>query len=129
MCKPLLINKLWLVAALAILMCIFTLPSWAGPVKPDDQVTIDRIQLVAQQINLLQNRLSQGERELKELQQQHDKQISATTIEKATKSLLDKAALDISVSKSNLDSVNIELTDTRQTIIWLDKNIQEIENQ
>jgi len=127
--KQLLISKLWFIAALAIILCVFTMPSLAKPVKPDEQITIDRIQLVTQQINLLQNRLSQGERELKELQQQHDKQIPTSIIEKATKSLLDKAALEISVSQSNLDSVNIELTDTRQTIIWLEKNIQEVENQ
>lgn len=117
------------VIALAFLLLMVTLSSHAKPVKPDEQITIDRIQLVTQQINLLQNRLNQGERELKELQQQHDKQITGLTIEKASKSLLDKAALDISVSKSNLDSVNIELTDTRQTIVWLEKSIQEIENQ
>src|SRR5207253_1811591 len=38
-------------------------------------------------------------------------------------------ALDISVAKSNLDSIKIELADTQQTIIWLEKSIQEIENQ
>ena len=116
------------VIALAFLFGMVTLSAQASSIEPDEQITIDRIQLVTQQINLLQNRLNQGERELKELQQQHDKQITSLSIEKATKNLIDKAALDISVSKSNVDSANIELTDTRQTIVWLEK-VSEIENQ
>lgn len=128
MCMQLLIKKIYK-NALIFALCFITLTSYANTLKPDELITIDRTQLVTQQISLLQNRLSQGERELKELQQQHDKQITGMTVEKASKSMLDKAALDISVSKSNLDSVNIELTDTRQTISWLEKNIQEIENQ
>jgi len=92
-------------------------------------VTIDRMHLVTQQINLLQNRLHQGERELNELQQKQDKQITGLTAGKVTKNSLNKSALDISVAKSNLDSVNIELADTQQTITWLEKSRQEIENQ
>jgi hypothetical protein len=80
---------------------VVTITAQAKPASPDDQVTIDRIELVTQQINLLKTRLSQGEHELSQLQQLHDKQITGLTIEKATKSLLDKASLDISVSKSN----------------------------
>lgn len=89
--------------------------------------SIDRIQLVTEQINLLKNRLSQAEGELASLQQ--DEQISQLALEKASKNLVDKASLDISVAKSNLDSINIELTDSQQTSSWLEKNITEIENQ
>lgn len=91
--------------------------------------TVDRLQVVTQQINLLKNRLKQGKTELIELELEHDKNISELTLEKITKNHLDKASLDISVSKSNADSINIELTDSQQTINWLEKNIQEIENQ
>lgn len=91
--------------------------------------TMDRVQLVTQQINLLKNRLSQGDRELAELQAQHEKEVSEFVLEKASKNLLDKASLDILVYKSNLDSINIELTDCQQTIGWLNKNIQETESQ
>jgi len=112
-------------------LCLNIIPAalYAQPVKKTDDVMIDRIQLVTEQINLLKNRLSQGEQELAELQQQHDKQISELAIEKVSKRLLDKSALDVSVSKSNVDSINIELTDTQQTIVWIEKSIQEIENQ
>ena len=41
----------------------------ASSTSLDTSVTIDRIQVVNQQINLLKNRLTQGERELKELQE------------------------------------------------------------
>src|SRR3990167_5591269 len=103
--------------------------AWASVQSSDSSITIDRIQVVNQQIKLLKNRLVQAEQEFQELQKEHDKQISQITIEKVSKNLLDKANLDISVSKSNLDSINIELTDSQQSINWLEKNIQEIENQ
>ena len=91
--------------------------------------TIDRIELATQQITMLKNRLKQAEHELTHLEQEHDQQISQLMLEKASKNLLDKASLDISVSKSNLDSINIELIDAQQTANWLEKNVQEIENQ
>src|SRR3990167_2521594 len=91
--------------------------------------TIDRIQLAGQQISMLKNRLTQTEQELTTLQREHDQQVSQLTLEKASKNILDKAALDISVAKSNLDSTTIELVDTQQSVNWLEKNIQEIDNQ
>jgi len=126
MCMQLLIKKL---GAIVLIICMTIISAHAIGTNTDEQVTIDRIQLVSEQINLLKSRLGQGERELTDLQQQHDKQISGLTVVKATKSHLDKASLDISVSKSNLDSINIELTDTQQTIVWLEKSVQEIDNQ
>ncbi len=95
----------------------------------EERGTIDRIQLVTEQINLLKDRLHRGEREYVELQKQHDNEISQVTIEKASKNLIDKAALDISVSQSDLDSINIEFADGKQTINWLEKSVQEIQNQ
>ncbi|MBX3709211.1 MAG: mechanosensitive ion channel [Gammaproteobacteria bacterium] len=124
-----LINQLLAALLLALLICPIVVSSPAKLGHSVNQTTIDRTDLVTQQINLLKSRLSQGEHEYVELQQQHDKQIAGLTIEKATKNLLDKASLDISVSKSNLDSINIELTDAQHTIAWLEKSTQEIENQ
>lgn len=92
-----------------------------------DDGSIDRIQLVTEQINLLKNRLAQAETELASLKQ--DEEISPLALEKASKKLLDKASLDILVVKSNLESINIELTDAQQIGNWLEKNITEIENQ
>lgn len=109
--------------------CMLSFSSYAQTVRQSEQITIDRIQLVIQQNNLLENRLAKGQRELNELQQTHDKQLTGVIPGNVSKSLIDKASLDITVAKSNLDSVNIELTDTQQTISWLEKSIQEIENQ
>ncbi len=117
----------WPALILALFVSLMTLAVHAET-KTDD-VTIDRLQLVTKQISLLKNRLHQGEQELTDLQRQHDKQISELAVEKVNKSLLDKAALDVSVSKSNIDSINIEVTDTQQSISWIEKSIQEIENQ
>ncbi|MBV9576068.1 MAG: hypothetical protein JO149_05550, partial [Gammaproteobacteria bacterium] len=98
-------------------------------VTPTQSSSIDRMQLVTEQINLLQARLTRSENEYANLQQAHDKEISQFSVEKASKSLLDKANLDISVSKSDLDTINIELADGKQTINWLEKSVQEIQNQ
>lgn len=128
--KLLLNNHGFAVFILFMLMAALTLaPVYAKPARQNDQTTIDRIQLVTQQINLLKSRLDQGQQELADLQQKHDNQISGQVLEKVSKSLLDKAALDISVAKSNVDSINIELADNQQTISWLEKSAQEIENQ
>ena len=124
-----LIKKRWLSAAFACLLMCCISPVLAAANADEDNITMDRVQLVSEQIKLLKNRLTQGEQELAELQKQHDKEFSELTLEKATKSLLDKASLDISVAKSNVDSITIELTDSQQTRNWLEKNIQEIENQ
>ncbi len=121
--------KYWAMLTVVIVVCMTAFPVHAKQVRLDEQVTIDRIQLVTQQISLLKNRLVQSQQELSDLQQRNDKQITGVTVERASKRLLDKAALDISVAKSNLDSINIELTDTQQTIVWLEKSVQEIENQ
>ncbi|TAK76257.1 MAG: mechanosensitive ion channel, partial [Gammaproteobacteria bacterium] len=123
--RPLLLIKN-LLAVIMLTLCV-SLSAYAD--DTDEVTTIDRVQLVTQQINLLKSRLTQGEHELADLQKQHDDQLSQLAIEKSSKNMLDKSALDISVSQSNLDSITIELTDAQQTISWLEKNIQEIENQ
>lgn len=105
----------------------FLQPAYAEYVNLGEEVSIDRIQLVSEQINLLKNRINQAQHEVLNLQQ--DEQISQNALDKASKNLLDKASLDISVAQSNVDSINIEVTDSQQTVNWLEKNIQEIENQ
>ncbi len=91
--------------------------------------SIDRTQLVEQQIALLKDRYKQGEMELQRLQLQEQNGYSPQAIEKASRNLLNKAALDTSVAKSNVDSINIEVTDCEQTIAWLEKSIQDAQNQ
>lgn len=110
----------------SLFICLGVNPSFANT---QDNLTIDRIQLVTQQITLLKNRLDQSKNELIELQQQKNKVVSTLALENTPKSFLDKALLDISVAKSNVDSINIEFADTQQTVIWLEKSVQEIENQ
>ena len=119
-------NKLFLIVITYLLFLGVPLFSYGASL---DTKTMDRIQVVTQQINLFKERLNQGEHELAELQQEHDKKISQLAIEKTSKNLLNKASLDILVSKSNLESIDIELTDSQQTVNWLEKNIQEIDNQ
>lgn len=111
------------------LVCLFHVVPLYAETSEHTGANIDRIELVREQINLLKNRLQQTQQELNGLQQQHDEEISQLTLEKASKNLLDKAALDISVAQSNVDSVDIELNDAQQALGWLEKNVQEINNQ
>lgn len=94
-----------------------------------NDASIDRIQLVTQQIALLKNRYQQAKEETKRLSQEEDLTASLYSIDKLGKNWLDRAALDVAVAKSNLESITIELSDSQQSINWLEKNIQEIENQ
>lgn len=122
------IKKSGMVRLLAILGCVF----FFGEVQAanlGNDATIDRAQLVTQQNTLLQNRLMQSKAELTQLQAENDREISQLAVEKASKNILDKTSLEISVAQSNLDSVDIELIDSQQALNRLEKNIQEIENQ
>lgn len=130
MCMQSVIKRLLLAIVLGCFVAIAQAePSEVAATETTQETNIDRIQLVSQQINLLKNRLDQSERELAALEKAKDKEISRAVFEKASKKFLDKASLDIIVAKSNLDSVNIELADSQQTISWLQKGIQEIESQ
>lgn len=87
-----------------------------------DTISID-------QIELLKNRLVQAKSELAQLQRQQDKRIEMWMPAHVNKALLDHIELKIVVAKSNLDSINIELTDSLQSITRLEKDNQDIENQ
>lgn len=88
----------------------------------------DRVQLATEQLALLTSRLEQTKLELKQMEEQHDKEYNVT-IDKINKNIFEKANLDLSVSSSNLDTINIELSDCQQTISWLEKSITENDNQ
>ena len=111
---------------LVFMHCAFALDA---PSETRIGTSIDRIQLVKQQITLLKDRYHQGEVELNRLQTQEQNGYSPQAIEKASRNLLNKAALDVSVAKSNVDSINIEVTDCEQTIAWLEKSVQDAQNQ
>jgi len=80
-----LLNKKHSIAILlALFFCLFGRID-AQPLAVNETGTMDRVQLVAQQISLLKDRLKQGKHELQDLQQQHDQFISQLTIEKTSK--------------------------------------------
>jgi potassium efflux system protein len=117
----------WIKSACLIMMMVFSIS--VAHAQNDDDISIDRTKLVSQQIELLKSRSEQANQEYARLQTQREEALPPDVIEKSSKSLLDKASLEISVSNSNLESINIELADTQQTITWLEKNIQELTNQ
>jgi potassium-dependent mechanosensitive channel len=125
--RRLLLNKI--TAVICSLAIVLFAGNALAEIVENETATIDRIQVVEQQIQLLKSRLKQWQQELTGLQKAHDKELSEMSVNKINKNTLDKIALEISVAKSNLDSASIELTDTQQTINWLEKNNQEIQNQ
>jgi len=111
-----------------VLASLLVAPVYADT-SAQEGTSIDRIQLVTQQIRLLKGRLDQEKHEVEVLQTLRDRPVSQLLIQKASKKLVDKAALDMTVTKSNLESIDIELADSQQTVNWLEKGVQEIENQ
>lgn len=109
-------------SALAFILIFFSQLSYAITER------IDKQQLLVKQINLIKNREQQALQELKELRNL-ESPFSDEAILHAKKSLLDKSALDMMVAKSDLEGINIELTDVEQSIAWLTRTVQELENQ
>lgn len=101
----------------------------AFPLQEQDHFYLDKIQLVSQQIDLLKKRLAQAEQEWSYLQGQQEKGFISLDDDQTNKLLLYKTGLHYAGAQSNLDSINIELTDSQQALAWLEKNIQEIKNQ
>lgn len=85
----------------------------------------DKASLVKQQLILLHNREVRAETELKYLQQQMA--ISLPSV--ISKKMVAQFALDVAAAQSSLDSINIELTESRQTIDQFDKELQALENR
>src|SRR3990167_3371648 len=117
------INK---IIFLILLIGLFLHP-WI--VFSEEHIAFDSTQLVERQVEILKNRYAQAEHEWDSLKQQHEPPISSIVLERTSKKFLDKASLGVLVAQSNLESINIELNDTQQTVTWLEKNIQETKNQ
>ncbi len=100
----------------------------AAVAQPENGYYSNQTKLVSQQIDLLKSRLAQTQNELKTLQKQQDS-LGLMAPERITKQTLGQIGLDISVAKSNLDSINIELTECQQAVSRLEKDTQELQNQ
>src|SRR5579872_1712696 len=103
---------------------------WLNTVSHADDLTSDisdKAKLVLQQIDLLKTRLTQMQSELQILQKQQDPAFFST--DHVNKQLLNEAEIDIAVAKSNLDSINIELTESQQTASLRSEETQEVQNQ
>ncbi len=114
----------------AVCLSVASTVSWSGSLTVSNRLYSDNAKLIYQQTELLKNRLTQAQIQLASLRSQQDDSIweaSATT--RTTKQLRSQGALDVSVAKSNVDSINIELSESQQTLSRLDNEIQEIENQ
>jgi len=113
---------------LFLLASFFLLNAMVYAQEPENNFYSDQTKLVAQQVDLLKNRLLQAQTELQKLQKQQDTW-GSLAIERVNQHRLDQAGLDIAVAKSNLDSINIELTECQQAVSRLEKETQELHNQ
>ncbi len=116
------LKQLLKISLLIVLIMAFSLVRAESIIVVDNQ----KIQLMSAQIELLKNRYLQAKNQLQTLQ---DQQVAAISNEQMSKDLLNQLAFDISLAKSNLNSINIELAESQQTIHNLGKNIQELHNQ
>lgn len=89
---------------------------------------LDKTQVVVQQIDLLKNRIVQAKTEYADLNQ-HDNKTIGLSSDHVNKQWLNWAKLDMSVAKSNLDSIDIEVTEAEQMTTLLEKDTQELINQ
>ncbi len=115
-----------------ILISLFLLSSsaWCATSITQDNLYIDSTKLISQQTDLLKNRLDQAQQQLTLLESQQDTPLSDAALTNYTnKQLRSQAILDTAVAKSNVDSISIELSESQQTLVRLEKEIQEIENQ
>jgi len=116
-----------------ILFIIFSLctlgNAFAYPGEIGDDFYLDKSKVLTQQIDLLQNRLTQSKKEYDHLQNTQNTQFSTLSFDRVSKSWLKWIKNDIAVANSNLNSIGIELSEAQQTITLLEKDIQEIENQ
>jgi|GEM_PF-607084 len=98
-------------------------------IEGHDQFYLDKTQLVEQQIDSLKQRLNQADQEYAYLQHQQEKGFSSFSDDQKNKFWLSKTNLRIALVKSNLEGITLELNDSQQALSWLEKNIQEVENQ
>ncbi len=104
-------------------------PVFALDPQVENSPYLDSAKLVAQQVELLKARYVQANNQVVDLQRQQEKQLAALSLDRINKEELAQIGLNISVAKSNLDSINIELSESQQTLARLEKDIQEVENQ
>jgi potassium-dependent mechanosensitive channel len=92
---------------------------------PTDALYTDKTRLISQQTELLKNRLLQAQNQFNLLERQEENSLP----EHLNDQIRNQAALDVSVAKSNVDSINIELSESDQALSRQEKDIQEVENQ
>ena len=111
-------------------LCWLTTSAWADVADEwvANDVNLDKTKVVAQQIELSKNRYAQARIELANLQTQFEKHANLST-DHVNKQWLDWAKIDIDSAKSNLDGIEIELTESQHTLSIIEKNIQELEQQ
>jgi potassium-dependent mechanosensitive channel len=90
---------------------------------------LDKTQVVNQQIDLLKNRIVQAKNEYADLKNQQENPMAGVSADHVNKQWLNWTKLDISVAKSNLDSIDIEVSEAEQMTALLEKDTKELTNQ
>lgn len=113
----------------ALLLLLISTASFAVELISQNESYVDRTKLITQQTELLKNRLDEARSEMANLQRQQDSEPSVAALKHTNRELRNQANLDIAVAKSNLDSINLELFESQQTVGRLEKDIQELDSQ
>lgn len=117
------------IIVLFLLASVSASGAFASTGKSEYAIYQDKTKNISQQIGLLKNRYIQSQKELTKLQRQHDNLQTFLSTDHVTKQMLNQASLNIAVAKSNLDSINIEISESQQTVSRIEKDVQEMENQ
>jgi peptidoglycan hydrolase CwlO-like protein len=112
------------IVLVVLALCLAQTSLFAADMSSTNGIYLDRSKLIAQQTDLLKNRLTQAQNQFALLQKNVTQ--APAQINKSTQS---QAGFDIAVARSNIDSINIEISESQQTIGRLEKDIQELENQ
>lgn len=123
MLRQLLNSKIKILISLWI---IFFFSAFAYAESADDLSPIDQQQIVSQQVELLKGRVQQAQDQWNELQQRFAAPIS---LEQVNTQWLKQLGLNTAIAQSNFESIKIEEADAQQTILRLEKQIQDAENQ
>ncbi|MDA8562015.1 mechanosensitive ion channel [Gammaproteobacteria bacterium] len=107
----------------------FSTSVFSYPEELNNAFYLGKSKTLIQQIDLLKDRLAQSQKEYDYLQSISNKQLASNELDKVSKAWLKWIKIDMSVASSNLDTINIEISEAQQTITLLEKDIQEIENQ
>jgi len=121
--------KQWLNIKIFIIILFFLSSiAFAEEAIQKNDFYLDKTEVVLQQIDLLKNRILQANHEYNDLLHKQDNSANLP-LDRVNKQWLHWLKLNISAAKSNLDSIDIELSEAQQMTSTLEKDTNELSNE